>query len=166
LPQGGQYGIAIAKVNPRAEILAQRLAGAHGRGGKRERRQWPQISEIPGDAFKVDWRGRSGPDHEFPASLQSRRLREILRRFIAHCGRAVGRDSRFFVPDENRVLPPEAAFQHTMLVSTPSGDAYTFAQLDQMFNAAGFSRSELRDLEPTSQRVVLSYSSCWLHDRV
>ncbi len=30
-----------------------------------------------------------------------------------------------------------------MLVSTPSGDAYTLSQYDRMFRTAGFSRNEL-----------------------
>ena len=44
-----------------------------------------------------------------------------------------------------------------MLGMTPSGDAYTFGELDQMFRNAGFSRSEMQDLPPTIERVVISY---------
>ncbi len=63
-----------------------------------------------------------------------------------------------FVPNEDRVTPPQAAaFSMMMLGVTPSGDAYTFAELDQMFRNAGFTRSELHDLPPTIQRVVVSY---------
>ena len=43
-----------------------------------------------------------------------------------------------------------------MLGGTPSGDAYTFAELDQMFRNAGFARSEMHELPPSIQRVVIS----------
>jgi hypothetical protein len=43
-----------------------------------------------------------------------------------------------------------------MLVGTPSGDAYTFAELERMFANAGFSRSTVHPLPPTIQTVVIS----------
>ena len=43
-----------------------------------------------------------------------------------------------------------------MLASTPHGNAYTFSELERMFERAGFSRSELRQLPPTPQQVVIS----------
>ena len=63
-----------------------------------------------------------------------------------------------FVPNDDRVTPPQAAaFSMQMLGGTPSGDAYTFAELEQMFKLAGFTRSEMHDLPPTIERVVISY---------
>jgi hypothetical protein len=62
-----------------------------------------------------------------------------------------------FIPNEDRVTPPDAAaFSVMMLVSTPSGDAYTFSELERMFANAGFSRSTLHPLPPTIQQVVIS----------
>ena len=43
-----------------------------------------------------------------------------------------------------------------MLLSTPSGDAYTFSELQKMFANAGFSRSTLHPLPPTIEQVVIS----------
>ena len=43
------------------------------------------------------------------------------------------------------------------LGGTPSGDAYTFAELQQMAENAGFARSEMHELPPTIERVVVSY---------
>jgi len=43
-----------------------------------------------------------------------------------------------------------------MLGSTPSGDAYTFGELERMFANAGFSRSEIQQLRPSIQQVVIS----------
>ena len=62
-----------------------------------------------------------------------------------------------FVPNEDRISPPEpAAFSLVMLVMTPSGDAYTFAELQRMLAAAGFTKSELHELPPSIHRVVIS----------
>jgi len=44
-----------------------------------------------------------------------------------------------------------------MLGMTPAGDAYTFAELENMFRNTGFARSEMFELPPTIQRVVVSY---------
>ena len=56
-----------------------------------------------------------------------------------------------------RISPPDAAaFSVMMLGSTPSGDAYTFSELERMFANAGFAGSEMHELPPTIQRVVIS----------
>ena len=44
-----------------------------------------------------------------------------------------------------------------MLGATPGGDAYTFSELESMFRNAGFANSELHELPPTIQRVVISH---------
>ena len=40
--------------------------------------------------------------------------------------------------------------------STPSGDAYTFTELERMFANAGFAGSEIHALPPSIQHVVIS----------
>ena len=47
------------------------------------------------------------------------------------------------------------AFSLMMLGSTPAGDAYTFAELDQMFRNTGFKGSEAHKL-PGPQTVIVS----------
>ena len=62
-----------------------------------------------------------------------------------------------FVPNDDRISPPEAAgFSLMMLGSTDSGDAYTFRELEQMFANAGFARSEMHQLPPSIQPAVIS----------
>ena len=74
---------------------------------------------------------------------------------LAPGGRAVTLE---FVPNEDRISPPDSAmFSMIMLASTPSGDAYTFSELAEMFRHAGFTRSELHRLPPPFQQVVVSY---------
>jgi len=62
-----------------------------------------------------------------------------------------------FVPNDDRVTPVESAgFSLVMLAGTPSGDAYTFAELERMFANAGFASSTIHALPPTFQQVVIS----------
>ncbi len=158
----GLYGLAFAKRNPRAEITAV---------------DWPNVLEVakenaqtagvsdrfktrPGSAFEVDY--GTGYDiilltnflHHFDVPTCETLLRKV-RAALADGGRAVVLE---FVPNEDRVSPPQAAaFSMMMLGSTPAGDAYTFAELDTMFRNAGFARSELHELPPSIERVVISH---------
>jgi hypothetical protein len=43
-----------------------------------------------------------------------------------------------------------------MLGSTPSGDAYTFAEFERMFRNAGFSQSELRPLVASPEQLIIA----------
>jgi len=43
------------------------------------------------------------------------------------------------------------------MLGTPAGDAYTFSELEKMFRNSGFARSEMRELTPFPQRLVVSY---------
>jgi hypothetical protein len=91
--------------------------------------------------------------HHFDPPTNETLLRKV-RNALADGGRAVTLE---FVPNDDRVSPPDAAgFSMMMLSGTPSGDAYTFAELERMFSNAGFSRSTLHPLPPTIQQVVVS----------
>jgi len=71
-------------------------------------------------------------------------------------GRCVTLD---FVPNDDRVSPSmPASFAMTMLVSTPAGDAYTFAEYQRMFGAAGFTRSEAHSVPMSPETVIISYA--------
>jgi len=157
----GLFGIALAKHNPNAEIVAvdwpnvldvarenAKAAGVSGR-----------YRTIAGSAFEVDY--GSGYNlvlltnflHHFDVPTCERLLRKI-HAALAPEGRAVAYE---FVPDEDRVSPPVAAkFSLMMLGTTPSGDAYTFSEYERMFRNAGFKASELHSLPPTPERVVIS----------
>jgi hypothetical protein len=63
-----------------------------------------------------------------------------------------------FVPNEDRVTPPnQASFALMMLGTTASGDAFTFSELSRMAEAAGFARSEWMDVPLSPERLVISY---------
>jgi SAM-dependent methyltransferase len=158
----GTFGIEIAKLNPRATIVAQ---------------DWPNVLEvakenaqaagvadryrtIPGSAFEVDFGG--GYDlvlltnflHHFDAGTNEQLLGKV-HAALKDGGRAVTLE---FIPNPDRVSPPiPAMFALMMLGTTPKGDTYTFAELERLFMNAGFARSECHPLPDSPQCVVISY---------
>lgn len=158
----GFFGLAFAKQNPQAEITA--VDWANVLSVATENAEAAGVSDRyhlkPGSAFDVDY--GTGYDlvlltnflHHFDVATCEALLRKV-HHSLKEGGRAVTLE---FVPNEDRVSPPQAAaFSMMMLGSTPAGDAYTFKQLEQMLSNAGFSRSELHELPPTIQRVVISH---------
>lgn len=157
----GLYGIAFAKNNPQVEVTALDWKGVlevakenAEKAGVAER-----YKTIPGSAFDVEY--GSGYDlvlltnflHHFDPPTCETLLRKV-HAALADGGRAVTLE---FVPNEDRVTPPDAAgFSMMMLIGTPSGDAYTFPELERMAANAGFSRSTVHPLPPTFQTAVIS----------
>ena len=158
----GIFGIAIGRRNPRACItaldwpgvleIARWNADAAGLGER--------YRTLPGSAFEVNL--GTGYDvvlltnflHHFdPATCET-----LLRRVhsaLAPAGRVAVLE---FVPAVDRVTPPFAAmFALNMLVHTPSGDAYTFPELEAMLRNAGFGPCELHPLPPGPQSVIITH---------
>jgi len=158
----GVFGIEIAKQNPHAHVTALdwkavlevALENAAKAG------VLPRYSTIPGSAFDEEF--GTGYDlvlitnflHHFNAATNEKFLRKV-HAALAPGGRAVTLE---FVPNDDRVSPPtSAAFSMMMLGGTSGGDAYTFVELESMFRNAGFARSELHSIEPSPEKVVVSY---------
>ena len=60
------------------------------------------------------------------------------------------------MPNPDRVSPPiPARFSLAMLAGTPSGDAYTFAELQHQLEEAGFRDVSAHPL-PTPETVLLA----------
>jgi ubiquinone/menaquinone biosynthesis C-methylase UbiE len=158
----GLYGIAFANRNPQTEVVAV---------------DWPNVLEVArenaakagivdryqtlaGSAFDVDY--GTGYDlvlltnflHHFdPATCET--LLRKAHAALTNNGRAVILE---FVPNEDRISPPETAgFSIVMLASTPDGDAYTFPELERMCTNAGFARSEMHQLPPSIQQVIVTH---------
>lgn len=157
----GMFGIAFATNNPQAEITA--LDWKAVLEVAKENAQKAGVADryqtIEGSAFDVDY--GTGYHlvlltnflHHFDPPTCEMLLRKV-HSALADGGRAVTLE---FVPNDDRVTPPDAAgFSMMMLTSTPSGDAYTFAELERMFTDAGFSRSTVHPLPPTIETVVIS----------
>ena len=157
----GLFGIEIAKAAAGAQVVAQ---------------DWTQVldvarenavaagvadrwSALAGSAFDVPFGG--GYDlvlltnflHHFDIETCEGVLRKSFDA-LAPGGRVATLE---FVPNDDGVSPPLAAiFSMVMLVSTPKGKAYRFAELDAMHRAAGFTDCKLLDLPPTPQRLVVA----------
>jgi ubiquinone/menaquinone biosynthesis C-methylase UbiE len=158
----GLFGISVAKQNPAAHIyasdwknvleVAQKNADAMGVGDR--------YHLIPGSAFETDF--GSGYDlalitnllHGFDTPKCAKLMRKV-HVALNPGGRAAIAE---YVPNSDRVSPPTAAaFSLTMLAATPSGDAYTFTELEGMSKAAGFTRVELSPAELGRNRLVIAY---------
>lgn len=158
----GIFGIAFAQRNPRLHVtgldwpnvleVAKGNAQAAGIGNR--------YTTLPGSAFDVDF----GTDYDvilltnFLHHFDPPTCEKVISKVhsaLREGGRAVTLE---FIPNDDRVSPPgSAAFSLIMLGTTPSGDAYTFSDLEGMFRRSGFTRSEFRPLAPTMQQLVVSY---------
>jgi ubiquinone/menaquinone biosynthesis C-methylase UbiE len=158
----GLYGIAFARVNPKAMVtavdwknvlqVASENAAAAGVSARHR--------TIPGSAFDVNFDGTydivllTNFLHHFDVPTNEGLLKRL------HAAMRPGARVAIleFVPNDDRVSPPnDAMFAVTMLATTGHGDAYTHKEYDAMLRNAGFARSELIELTPLPQRVVIGY---------
>lgn len=157
----GVFGITIAQKFPNAEVYAVDWANVltvatenAAKAGVADRHHL-----IPGSAFDVDY--GTGYDvvlltnflHHFDQETCENVLRKI-NASLADGGQVMTLE---FVPNDDRISPPmEALFPLVMLAATPAGDAYTFAELKEMCENAGFSRNEHIPLTPLPQHLIVS----------
>lgn len=157
----GAFGIALATRHANVEVTAldwPRVLDV-ARSNAEQAGLGERYRTIAGNAFDVDW--GTGYDLVLLANFlhhwsvgDCERLARTARAALAAGGRAVTVE---FVPNDDRVTPPAAAsFALVMLCTTADGDAYTFAEYDRIFRAAGFARSELHPLPPTTQQLIVS----------
>ena len=156
----GLFGIAAAKHNPQAQIVAVdwravlEVAKANAeKAGVADRYQ-----TIPGSAFEVDYGGPydvvliTNFLHHFDVPTNVGLLKKI-RAAMKPGGRAATLE---FVPNEDRISPPmAAAFSLSMLAGTAAGDAYTFRELEAMYREAGFGEVTATALPKSPHTVVV-----------
>jgi SAM-dependent methyltransferase len=156
----GLFGIEVGKQNREARIVGQdwapvlEVAKANAaKAGIADR-----YETLPGSVFDVDFNGPydivllTNFLHHFDLPTCVQLLRKV-RAALKPGGRAAALE---FVPNEDRVSPPmSAAFSLTMLTTTPSGDAYTFRELEQMYKEAGFT-SVTKHPVPTGPHTVVT----------
>lgn len=157
----GLFGIVLAQQNPETQVTAL---------------DWPKVLEvarqnaermgvgaryatIAGDAFAVALQGPydvillTNLLHHFSAA-QCTTLLKRLRGALRPGGRLVTLE---FVPNADRVSPPmSATFPLVMLATTAEGDAYTFAEFEQMLRSAGFAHNELHQPVDSPQQIIVS----------
>jgi len=159
----GLFGIEVGKQNPQARIVGQdwgpvlEVAKANAvKAGIGER-----YETLPGSAFEVDFGGPydivllTNFLHHFDVPTCTAMLRKV-RAALKSGGRAAALE---FVPNEDRVSPPMAAgFSLTMLTTTPSGNAYTFRELESMYRDAGLARVTSHPVPTGPHTVVMGYN--------
>ena len=155
----GAFGVAVGQRNRQAQIVAV---------------DWPNVLQVakenataaglqdryhtlPGDAFKVEYGNGyqialvTNFLHHFDEQTNVALLRKVAASLAP--GGQVG--VLEFVPNEDRVTPTlPASFSLMMLAGTPHGDAFTFRELKEMLEAAGFQRVTQKPLLPLPQTLV------------
>jgi ubiquinone/menaquinone biosynthesis C-methylase UbiE len=160
----GLFGIHVALANPAAHITFQDWSNVLAVAGDnaRERGLEGRFELLPGSAFEVAF--GEGYDlallpnflHHFDHDTNVSLLRKV-RAALKADGRVAIIE---FVPNEDRVSPPDGAlFAMRMLGTTPSGDAYTLAEFEQMLGRAGFALREVRRLAPAPQTLIVASPS-------
>src|SRR5690606_37787840 len=155
----GIFGVTVAKHFPNAEVyavdwanvltVATENAEKFGVAGRHHL--------IPDSAFEVDLGG--GYDVILNTNFLHHFDKDTCEAFMRKVAENLKADDRVmtleFTPNDDRVSPPPAAlFALIMLAATPSGDAYTFAELRAIFEAAGFSRNRDISLSPLPQNLI------------
>ena len=155
----GLFGIEVAKQHPQAQIVALDWAPVLdvAVGNARKAGVESRYETLPGSAFNVDFGGPydivllTNFLHHFDQPTCVGLLQKV-HASLKPGGRAAALE---FVPNEDRVSPPMAAgFSLVMLATTPSGDAYTFRDLEAMYREAGFSHVTAHPV-PTGPHTVV-----------
>lgn len=157
----GIFGIMIAQRYPNAEIyaldwenvlrVATENAEKFGVGERHHTISGSAFDAEPGDNYDVVL--LTNFLHHFDHATCETLLKKI-NGWLKDDGKVLTLE---FVPNDDRVSPPsEAMFALVMLAATPAGDAYTFAELKEMFENAGFSRNEHIPLQPMPQHLIVS----------
>jgi 2-polyprenyl-3-methyl-5-hydroxy-6-metoxy-1,4-benzoquinol methylase len=156
----GLFGIAAAKHNPQAQIVALDWAAVVevAKGNAQKAGVSDRYQTLPGDAFKVDFGGPydvillTNFLHHYDPPTCVKLLKKV-HAALKPGGRAATLE---FVPNEDRISPPMAAgFSLTMLASTVAGDAYTFRELESMYREAGFDGVTAHPLPESPHTVVV-----------
>ena len=157
----GLFGVAVARAVPHAEIVAADWPGVLSVAAENARKAG--ISDrhalLPGDVFETDVGGDydavlvTNFFHHFDKAANVKLMRK-LHAALRPGGRLFNLE---FVPDEDRVTPPQsAAFPLVMLANTPAGDAYTFSEYDAMMREAGFGEMTRHEAPARTQSVLVS----------
>jgi 2-polyprenyl-3-methyl-5-hydroxy-6-metoxy-1,4-benzoquinol methylase len=155
----GLFGIEVAKQNPQAHIVS--LDWGHvlevAQANAQKAGVADRFERLPGSAFEADFHGPydiallTNFLHHFDPPTCVGLLKKI-RAAMKPGGRVAALE---FVPNDDRVSPPmPAMFALVMLTTTPSGDAYTFRDLEGMFREAGFENITAHPV-PTGPHTVV-----------
>ncbi|MEY2499459.1 MAG: hypothetical protein QOD12_3015 [Verrucomicrobiota bacterium] len=157
----GVYGIALPKKIPRAQLVALDWAPVleMTRENAKAANLGNRFSTISGSAFEVELGENYDvvlvPNflHHFDPPACVSLLKKIHR--------ALRPDGKIaiveIVPNPDRITPPDAArFSLVMLATTAAGDAYTFAEFEDMLSQSRFKEIHHHPLPPSNATAVLA----------
>ncbi len=157
----GLWGIAAARRNPAAQLVALDWAPVLEltRENARAAGLQDRFQTIAGSAFEVKF----GSDYDavlVPNFLHHFDLPTCVT-FLRKVHTALRPGGRVaiveFVPNEDRVTPPEAAsFSLVMLATTAAGDAYTMAEYKRMLTGIGFGSISSHPLPPGNATAIIA----------
>jgi ubiquinone/menaquinone biosynthesis C-methylase UbiE len=157
----GAWGLAFARKNPKAQIVAVdwasvlQIASEHARASGAADR----FTAIAGSAFDVDF-GRDYDVVLVPNFLHHFGPADCIR-FLKKAQAALRPGGVIaiveFVPNPDRLTPPAAAgFGLIMLASTTDGDAYTLVEYADMLAKAGFQPPVQQTLPASINAAVIA----------
>jgi 2-polyprenyl-3-methyl-5-hydroxy-6-metoxy-1,4-benzoquinol methylase len=157
----GMYGIAFAKDDPATRVVALdwpnvlEVAREHAEAsGVADR-----VTLLPGDVMEVDI--GSGYDVVLISNLIHYLEPHAIVRLLKKVRGAMNPGGHVaiveFAPNDDRLTPPWAAFALFVLATSPTGDAYTVSEIEQMYLEAGF--NSLSAWELSYQRLIVAMNS-------
>jgi ubiquinone/menaquinone biosynthesis C-methylase UbiE len=156
----GLFGIAVARENPKAKIVALDFPSVlHVAKENAERfGVADRYTLLPGDALQVPF--GKGFDGALVANLLHHWDRPTIQTFLRKVYDSLAPGGRIvvveFAPNDDRVSPPiPASFVMNMLAMTPGGNAYTLSENLEMLREAGFSECDFHHLLPTPQSAIV-----------
>ncbi|HXT11361.1 MAG TPA: methyltransferase [Candidatus Angelobacter sp.] len=155
----GVWGIALAQQSPLVRISAvdwpkvlnvtKKVAKRHGVGNR--------LTGIPGDILKADF--GSGHNIATLGHILHSEGRERSRRLLKKVFKALASGGTImvaeFIPNDERTGPPSPlVFAVNMLVSTTTGDTYTFPEMSRWLREAGFKNPRKLDAGGISPLIL------------
>lgn len=156
----GLFGIAVARVNPKAKIVALDFPNVLTVARENAERFGvsTRYSLLPGDALVIplgtDYDAVLIPNliHHWDRQTTVAFLRKVYAA-LKPGGRVIVVE---FAPNDDRVSPPlPASMVMTMLVNTPGGNIYTLNENIAMLQEAGFTSCESFQLPPTFETAIV-----------
>jgi ubiquinone/menaquinone biosynthesis C-methylase UbiE len=157
----GVWGITLARKYPQVQLVALdwspvlKVALENARAAGIANR----FRTIEGSAFDADL----GADYDvvlIPNFLHHFNMADCIR-FLKKAHAALGPGGKVaiveFVPNPDRITPPQAAgFSLVMLATTPEGDAYTFDEYANMLAEAGFQAPTAHPLQGSVNQALIA----------
>jgi ubiquinone/menaquinone biosynthesis C-methylase UbiE len=158
----GLFGIAIAKQNPGAKIVALDFPSTLVVAKENAERFGvsDRYTFLAGNALEIAF--GTGFDAALVMNLLHHWNRETIQVLLRKVYAALSPGGQIvvveFAPNDDRVSPPiPASFVMNMLVNTPGGNAYTVSENLQMLRDAGFVACEAHPLIPTPQTAIVGF---------